>query len=371
MTLLPAAAAGKAKLKPVYELLDRAVADHAFPGGVLAVSYRGELFVHAFGHQTYDTASPAATPDTIYDAASLTKVVATTTLVAMQIETGRLALDSPVSRYIPEWNHGPNPDWRKAVTLRHLLTHSSGLPAHKDYFLTVHSPREAITNICREALEYEPGSQSVYSDLDFILLGEILKQITGKTVDQLAREDIFTPLEMNSTMFLPPKALANRNAPTENDTTYRKHLVRGEVHDENAYAMGGVAGHAGMFATAPDLAAFCQMLLNGGIYAHSRLLTRATVALFTKPQALAANARMLGWMVPTGESSSGHYFSPRSFGHTGFTGTSIWIDPERELFVILLTNRVYPTRANEKIAAVRPALHDAVIEALGLASRSH
>ena len=370
MALRPADAAGKGKLKPVYDLLDAAVVDHAFPGGVLAVGYRGELFVHAFGHQTYDATSPTVTPDTIYDAASLTKAVATTTLVAMQVETGRLALDLPVSRYIPEWNTGPNAEWRKAVTLRHLLTHASGLPAHKDYFLTIHSPREAVANICKEPLEYEPGSKSVYSDLDFILLGEILKQITGKNVDQLAREQIFSPLGMNSTMFLPPKALLARIAPTENDTAYRKRQVRGEVHDENAYAMGGVAGHAGMFATAPDLAAFCQMLLNGGRYAHQRLLMRATAAQFTKPQALAANARTLGWMVPTEESSSGHYFSPRSFGHTGFTGTSIWIDPERELFVIFLTNRVYPTRANEKIAAVRPALHDAVLEAFGLASPS-
>ncbi len=157
-------------------------------------------------------------------------------------------------------------------------------------------------------------------------------------------------------------------APTENDTAYRKALVHGEVHDENAFAMGGVAGHAGMFTTAPDLAAFCQMLLNGGIYGHRRLLTRATISQFTAAQPLAGNAHALGWMAPTPNSSSGRYFSPRSFGHLGFTGTSIWIDPDRQLFVILLTNRVYPTRDNDKIAAVRPAVHDAVIESLGLAS---
>ncbi len=145
--------------------------------------------------------------------------------------------------------------------------------------------------------------------------------------------------------------------------------MQGEVHDENAFAMGGVAGHAGMFATAPDLAAFCQMLLNGGMYEHQRLLTRATVSLFTAPQPLAAGARTLGWMVPTPDSSSGRYFSAHSFGHLGFTGTSIWIDPDRQLFVILLTNRVYPTRANDKITAVRPAVHDAVVESLGLAPR--
>lgn len=356
------------KLKSVYTALDGAVADHAFPGGVLAVGYRGELIVHAFGRQTYDATSASVAPDTIYDAASLTKAVVTTTLVAMQVEAGRLVLDLPVARYIPEWNDGPNPEWRRSVTLRHLLTHSSGLPAHKAYFLTIHSDREAIANICTESIEYPPGTKTVYSDLDFMLLGEILERVTGMTVDQIARERIFAPLGMANTLFKPQRALTSRIAPTENDTTYRKRLLQGEVDDENAFAMGGIAGHAGMFATAPDLAVFCQMFLNGGIYAHKRLLTRATITQFTAPQSLAANTRTLGWMAPTTDSSSGHYFSARSFGHLGFTGTSIWIDPERELFVILLTNRVYPTRANDKITAVRPAVHDAVIEALGLVS---
>jgi beta-N-acetylhexosaminidase len=368
MKLRGANAAAESKLKPAYDVLDRAVADHAFPGGVLAVGYRGELQVRAFGRQTYDASSPAVAPDTIYDAASLTKAVVTTTLVAMQVEAGRIALDVPVERYIPEWNAGPNTEWRKRVTIRHLLTHSSGLPAHKDYFLTIHSEREAIANICKESLEYEPGTKTVYSDLGFILLGEILERATGRTIDQLARERIFAPLGMANTLFKPPKALSSRVAPTEQDATYRKRLLRGEVHDENAFAMGGVAGHAGMFATAPDLAAFSQMLLNGGIYGHQRLLTRATLAQFIAPQAIAATTRTLGWMVPTTDSTSGRYFSARSFGHLGFTGASIWVDPERQLFVILLTNRVYPTRAKDKITAVRPAVHDAVIESLGLVS---
>jgi len=356
-----------AKLQPAYDVLDRAAANHAFPGGVVAVGYQGELFVHSFGRQTYDADSPPATPDTIYDAASLTKSVVTTTLVAMQVEAGRIALDSPVSRFIPEWNDGPNPDWRKAVTIRHLLTHSSGLPAHKDYFLTMHSKSDFIAAICREPLEYEPGTKTIYSDLGFILLGEILERATGKPLDQLAREQIFTPLGMADTSFNPPRNLLSRIAPTENDASFRKRLLRGEVDDENAFGMGGAAGHAGMFTTAPDLAAFCQMLLNGGIYGHRRLLIRATITQFTSAQAVAAGARTLGWMVPTPDSTSGRYFSPRSFGHLGFTGTSIWIDPDRRLFVVLLTNRVYPTRDNDRIAAVRPALHDAVIESLGLA----
>ncbi len=366
MELKEAGPQEESKLQPAYDVLDRAVADHAFPGGVLAVGYKNKLVVREFGRQTYDAKSPAVNVDTIYDAASLTKPVVTTTLLAMQVEAGRMGLDWPVGRYIPEWNEGPNPDWRKTVTIRNLLTHTSGLPAHEDYFLKLHSKQEFIAAISREPLEYQPGTKTIYSDLGFILLGEVLERATGKTVDQLARQQIFGPLDMGSTMFNPPKDLLGRIAPTEEDKSYRKRLVHGVVHDENAYAMGGVAGHAGMFTTAGDLAVFCQMLLNGGIYGHHRLLARATVAQFTAPESLADKTRTLGWMTPTPNSSSGRYFGPRSFGHLGYAGTSIWIDPDRQLFVILLTNRVYPTRENNKITAVRPAVHDAVIESLGL-----
>jgi beta-glucosidase-like glycosyl hydrolase/CubicO group peptidase (beta-lactamase class C family) len=367
MKLHTADAQSAAKLQPVYDVLNRAVADHAFPGAVLAVGYNNELIVHGFGRQTYDANSMAINADTIYDAASLTKPVVTSTLVSMQVEVGRIGLDLPLARYIPEWNQGPNPDWRKTVTIRNLLTHTSGLPAHKDYFLTLHSKREFISAICKEPLEYAPGSKTIYSDLGFMLLGEILERATGKTVDQLAQEEIFAPLQMTSTTFNPSNNIWSRIAPTENDTAFRKRLLQGEVHDENAFAMGGVAGHAGMFTTASDLAAFCQMTLNGGIYAHHRMLNRATISMFTAPQTVAGNARTLGWMSPTPNSSSGKYFSPRSYGHLGYTGTSIWMDPDRKLFVILLTNRVNPTRDNDKIAAVRPAVHDAVVESLGLA----
>jgi beta-N-acetylhexosaminidase len=366
MKLRAAGPAAESRLKPAFDLLDRAVIDHAFPGGVLAVGYKNELTLHAFGAQTYEPGAAAIRPDTIYDAASLTKPVVTTTLAMMQVAAGRLLLDLPVSAYIPEWLSGPNPDWRRKVTVRHLLTHTSGLPGHKDYFLEVKNKREMIAKICAEPLIYEPGTQSAYSDLGYILLGEILERLTGKTLDVLARERIFAPLKMNDSMFNPPKNLRARIAPTENDATYRKRLVRGEVHDENAFAMGGVAGDAGLFSTAPDLAVFCQMLLNGGLYAHQRILRRALIEQFTARQTLAGGTRALGWTVPTEGSSSGRYFSARSFGHTGFTGTSIWIDPEKQLLVILLTNRIYPTRENEKIQQVRPALHDAIVEALGL-----
>jgi beta-glucosidase-like glycosyl hydrolase/CubicO group peptidase (beta-lactamase class C family) len=355
-----------AQLEPAYGLLDSSVADHAFPGGVVAVGYRGQLAVHACGKQSYDAGAGAVTAETIYDAASLTKPVVTAMLAAMLAENGRLDVSAPVARYLPEWA-GQSGDWRSRVTVRHLLAHSSGLPAHREYFKTLATRREVVAAAMAEPLASEPGAQAVYSDVGFILLGEILERLTGRPLDQMARESIFGPLGLTATMFNPPAEMRTRIAPTEDDAVLRKRIVRGEVHDENAWVMGGVSGHAGMFSTAADLGAFCQMLLNGGQYAHQRLLRRATVAQFTAPDALSGNTRTLGWMVPTANSSSGRYFSPNSFGHTGYTGTSIWVDPEKRLFVVLLTNRVHPTRQNDKMQRVRPALHDAIVEALGLA----
>jgi len=362
--------AAAARLAPAYDVMERAVRDAAFPGGVLAVGYRGKLAVHVFGKLSYDRGAAPVAPDTIYDLASLTKVIVTTTLTARLTETragAGLQLDAPIDRYLPEWAKGPQPEWRHQVTVRQLLTHTSGLPPHRDYFLTCKSKREVLEKIFAEPLETQPGSKEAYSDLGVILLAEIVERLTGKPLNILAAEQIFRPLGMSDAMFLPPKKLLSRIAPTEDDKSLRKRLVRGEVHDENAYVMGGVAGHAGLFGTAGDLAAFCQMLLDGGIYAHHRILRRGTIAEFAAPQAISGNLRALGWAVPTENSSSGHFFSLHSFGHLGFTGTSIWIDPDKQLFVILLTNRVNPTRENHKIQEVRPAVHDAVIQALGLA----
>jgi CubicO group peptidase (beta-lactamase class C family) len=242
------------------------------------------------------------------------------------------------------------------------------LPAFKEYWRTSTGKPDTLKMIFAEPLEYEPGTKMIYSDLGIILMAEIIQRLTGRTLDDLAKEYIFSPLAMNDSMYKPPKKLWPSIAPTEFDANFRKRLVQGEVHDENAFAIGGVSGHAGVFSTAPDLAAFCQMLLNGGVYAHQRILRRSTLAQFTVPQQLSGGTRTLGWVVPTEGSSSGHYFSAHSFGHTGFTGTTIWIDPDRQLFVVLLTNRVNPTRENHKIAEVRPAVHDAVMQALGLAA---
>jgi CubicO group peptidase (beta-lactamase class C family) len=354
-------------------VIEAAIKDNAFPGATLAVGYRGKISLHAFGKLTYDVKAPDVAIDTMYDIASLTKVVATTTLVAKLAEGDfpvRLDLDAPVSRYLPEWTSGPQPDWRRRVTVRHLLTHTSGLPPFKEYWRTSKSKQDTLDKIFAEPLDYEPGTKEIYSDLGIILMAEIIERLTGKPLDVLARENIFAPLAMANTMYRPSKKIWPTIAPTEIDNQYRHRLIQGEVHDENAAAIGGVSGHAGIFSTAPDLTSFCQMLLNGGVYAHQRILRRATISEFTAPQQLSGGTRTLGWAVPTEGGSSGRFMGPHTFGHTGFTGTSIWIDPDRQLFVVLLTNRVHPTRENQKIAKVRPALHDAVMRALGLTSNA-
>ncbi len=371
MKLQPMDVRGEAQLQPAFIVLENAIADKAFPGATIAVGYRDKVTYHAFGKLSYDKDSPAVKLDTMYDLASLTKVVVTTTLVEKLVEgdfASPLDLDAPIERYLPEWTTGPQLEWRHKVTVRHLMTHTSGLPPFKEYWRTSTGRQDTLNHIFVEPLEYEPGTKMVYSDLGIILMAEIITRLTGEPLDQLANEYIFHPLGMKNTMYNPPKTLWPEIAPTEVDDRWRHRLIQGEVHDENAYAIGGVSGHAGVFSTSPDLAAFCQMLLNGGVYAHNRILKRATIAGFTAPQALAKNTRTLGWVVPTESSSSGHYFSVHSYGHTGFTGTTIWIDPDRQLFVVLLTNRVNPTRENMKIAQVRPAVHDAIMKGLGLDS---
>ncbi|HEV2617237.1 MAG TPA: glycoside hydrolase family 3 N-terminal domain-containing protein [Candidatus Acidoferrales bacterium] len=370
MKLLTAPDALNAKLKPAFELLDRAVKDHAFPGGVLAVGWHGQLVEHAFGRLTYEAKSPKVRDSTIYDVASLTKPIVTTSAIMTLVAEGRVDLDAPVSRYLPEWLNGAKAgqqaDWRKSVTVSDLLMHTSGLPAHREFYKDTKGQEAILKRANAEPLVAEPGTKIEYSDLGFMLLGEIVERLTGETLEQFARENIFAPLGMSHSYFNPPRALRAQIAPTENDAAFRKRQLQGEVDDGNAFAMGGVAGHAGLFTTAQDVSAFAQMMLNGGMYAQKRIFTRAIIDEFTARATVGDSARALGWDVPTENSSSGHYMSRRAYGHNGFTGTSIWIDPDKGLFVILLTNRVYPSAANDKIRQVRPALHDAIIEALGL-----
>jgi len=376
MTLAAAPRAVEKSLRPAFEMLDRAVAEGAFPGGVLAVGSRNQLLVHPFGKLSSEAKSAATLRDTIYDVASLTKPIVTATAAMILCEQGQIELAARVSRYIPEFagaaESDPHRDWRAQITVRMLLLHNSGLCAHREFFRGAKGHEAILARVIAEPLVRQPGARIEYSDLGFILLGEIVQRVSGEPLQTFARRKIFQPLGMSHSIFNPPPALRQRIAPTERDSDLRKRLLRGEVHDENAWAMGGAAGHAGLFSTASDVSIFAQMILNGGIYAHQRILRRETIRFFTTPKRIGESARTLGWDVPAPTASSaGQYFSPSSFGHTGFTGTSLWIDPEREIFVVLLTNRVHPTRASHRIRQVRPAVHNAIFEALGCAEPAH
>jgi len=348
-------------LKEVHRLLEGYRGRGAFPGGVLAAGRSGNpVHLHPFGRLSYAVDAPPATAGTLYDLASLTKVVATTTMAMILVDEGRLDLDLPVQRFLPGFQ-GPG---KEAVTVRHLLTHSSGLGSGAPLYREIRGRAAYLRRIQALDLVYPPGSRSVYSDFGMILLGEVLSRVAGEPLDVFVRHRVFEPLAMRDTMYLPPAELLPRIAPTEDDP-WRGLVVRGEVHDENTAAMGGVAPHAGLFGTAGDLARFARMLMNGGVLEEHRIVSRETVELFTRRAGIPGSDRALGWDTKSAEgSSAGTLFSPRSFGHTGFTGTSLWIDPEREVFVILLTNRVHPTRQNNLIREARPEVADAVVRAL-------
>jgi len=349
------------------------VSAKAFPGAVLAVGHDGSLaHLRPFGRLSYDAdAAPVAT-DTLYDLASLTKVVVTTTLSMILFDEGRLDLDARVHSFFPAFSGLA----KERVTVRQLLTHSGGLLWWAPLYEELEGKKAYLERIVAMDLAYEPGTKSVYSDLGIILLGDILERLSGAPFEEMARLRVIEPLEMKDTQYRPPAALLPRIAPTENDP-WRGRLVRGEVHDENAFALGGIAPHAGLFSTASDLAHLSQMLLDGGSFDGRRIVSRATVELFTERAGVPGSSRALGWDTPSdgegersstpgqpGYSSAGSLFSGRSFGHTGFTGTSMWMDPERDLYLILLTNRVHPTRDNNRILGVRAQVADAVVRAL-------
>jgi beta-glucosidase-like glycosyl hydrolase/CubicO group peptidase (beta-lactamase class C family) len=354
----PPDAGGGDSFAETRRLLQSYVEAKAFPGAALAVGYKGSLVLDAAaGRLDYDPGSVSAGGDTIYDLASLSKVVGTTSAAMMLVEAGRLLLDAPVQDYLPEFK-GTD---KENVKVIHLLQHSAGLPAWLPIFKEVQGYDAVMKRVYAAPLEAAPGARTLYSDLGMILLGEILARASGRALDQYLAERLFQPLGMKSTLYRPPQDLLSRIAPTENDP-WRKRIVRGEVHDENAFALGGVAGHAGLFSTAHDLAVFAQTLLNRGMYDHRRYFRPETVDRFTN----APNSRgeSLGWQKPSGAGWTGKVFSSAAYGHTGFTGTSIWIDPQRQLFIILLTNRVHPSRDNNKIAEARQTLAESVLRAL-------
>ena len=320
--------------------------------------------MQGFGRFTYENDAPPVQPDTIFDLASVTKVVATTAVAMLLYERGKLPLDIPVGHFLPDFvARAPRHQQatREEVTLRMLLTHSSGLPAYEKLFEFAASREELVRAALTTRLVTDPGSKAEYSDVGFILLGEVLSRQAGLAIDLFARQEVFTPLAMTRTRFNPPPEWKNQIPPTEDDRTFRKRIIQGEVNDENASVMGGVAGHAGVFAPAADIAHFAECMLRGGL----PILKAETVQLFTRRvESPADSSRALGWDTPSAPPSSGTYFSPVSFGHLGFTGASLWIDPTRQLSVTLLTNRTWPNRASQTIRQVRPRVHDAIVEAL-------
>jgi uncharacterized protein YbbC (DUF1343 family)/beta-glucosidase-like glycosyl hydrolase len=343
------------------KVVDDFIAQGAFPGAVVAVGHKGRLaYLKGYGHLTYDDDAPAVTTETIYDLASITKVVATTTAAMLLVDERALDLDKPVQDFLP----GFVGEGKEKVTVRNLLTHSSGITAGGALYKTASGWDEFVTRIQAMDLEYEPGSKSVYSDYGMILMGEVVQRVAGESLPELVERRVFEPLGMTNTGYLPSAEKLPSIAPTEDDP-WRGYVVRGEVHDENTHAMGGIAPHAGLFSTAGDLARYAQMILNGGVLEHRRIISRRVVEMFSQRSDVPGSERAIGWDTKSPErSSAGRFFSPRSFGHLGYTGTSMWIDPDRELFVILLTNRVHPTRENILIRKARPAVADAVVRAL-------
>jgi len=332
-----------------------AIEEAAAPGVAIAVGRNGRIaYVKGYGHTDWNIpGSPAVDTNTLYDLASLTKVIATTTLAMIMEEAGQLDLDRTVSSYLREFS---SPE-KVGITVRQLLIHNGGLEAGGNTF-NARGREQYLQLINARPLEYQPGTKMIYSDWDMILLQLVLERISGKTLDVLAAEKIFRPLGMTDTQFSPSFTLRSRMAPTQVDDA-RGGLLWGTVHDENAYMMGGVAGHAGLFSTARDLARFSLMMLNGGEANGVRIAKPSTIARWTARQGK-ESSRALGWDSPDGGSSAGQFFSPWSYGHTGFTGTSIWIDPQKDLFVVVLTNRVNPTRSNTRHVQLRRDIVDAV-----------
>ena len=354
------------RFRNAFSILSSAIDSHAFPACSLAVTYRGELVAQkALGRFNYDSSSAEVTAASIFDLASLTKVVATTAMAMILYERGVLDLEAPVTAIVPEF---ASADARRAqVTLRTLLAHTSGLPAYEKLFLHSQTRENLLRQAFATALATAPGTQAEYSDIGFIILGVALERLADEPLDTFCQREIFGPLAMSHTTFNPSKALRENIPPTADDRAFRHRIIQGEVQDENASVLGGVAGHAGLFSTADDLALFAHAMLNRGY----PILRPETVNLFTRLEsAPEGTSRALGWDTPSTPSQSGKYFGPRSFGHLGYTGTSLWIDPDRELSIALLTNRTWPDCQNQTIKQVRPAFHDAVVQALNVIDSS-
>ena len=357
---VPAYQQQDAVLAQAFSLLETAIRERALPAASVAITYRGNLVARkAFGRLTYEVDAPQAVPESVFDLASLTKVLATTSMAMILYERGVLDLDLAVAAIVPEFN--TDDARREDITVRMLLAHSSGLPAYEKLFLRAPERGELLAAAFKTPLATDPGSRAEYSDIGFIILGVALERLAEEALDHFCQREIFSPLRMMHTAFNPPSVWKNATIPTVDDRSFRHRVIQGEVQDENASALGGVAGHAGLFATAEDVATFAHAMLQEG----RPILRPETLAVFTRRETSPpGTSRALGWDTPSSPSSAGRYFSATSFGHLGYTGTSLWIDPQRQLSVTLLTNRTWPDCTNQAIKQLRPKFHDAVVEVL-------
>jgi len=344
-----------------FELVEAFVQERNSSAAVALVGHRGVLYGPvAFGQVGFFPGAEPVTPKSIFDLASLTKVVATTTVVLGLLEEGVLELNAEVGELLEQV-----PADKAPITIAQLLSHTSGLPAWAPIYQRAAKPEEVVPEILRLPMEYEPGTQVVYSCMGFILLGHILETITRTPLQELVQQRVIEPLGLEDTCFNPPATVLPRVVYTE-WCPRRKQFLRGTVHDENAQALNGISANAGLFSTAGDLAKLAQMILDKGQANGRKVLSSNALGLLSRCFTEGLNdSRTLGWMLYSKPGSSGgELLSPSAIGHTGFTGTSLWIDGEKELFVILLTNRVHPVRTNEAILRLRPAFHDAVVREL-------
>jgi CubicO group peptidase (beta-lactamase class C family) len=357
------------------EIISGGIMSGSFPGAqVLIGNERDILYNKSYGNFTYDENSPVVTDYTMYDLASVTKVLATTSAIMKLYDQRKFNLSDKVSYYIPEFGSNGKED----ITILNLLIHNSGLTAFVPFYKYYSNSEEVMDAIYNAELEYPTGSQSVYSDLNAVILGKLVEKISGKDLNQYCIDNIFLPLDMQNTMFVPDDSRKDKIAPTEEDTYWRGRLLQGEVHDETTSMLNGVSGNAGLFSNARDIYKLMSVLLNDGRYYNpytrslkeERMFDEFTVELFTKKytDVLYENSRALGWDTKPLDSSTkyripcGELISENCFGHTGYTGTSVWCDRERKIIVILLTNRVYPSRSNYGIRDIRPEIHNAAIE---------
>ncbi len=363
----PATSAGKRDpFANALAVLKEAIAARAFPGCAFGVSSGGKVvFEGALGRFTYEETAPAVTARTVFDLASLTKVVATTAAAMRLVARGRLDLDAPLGALLPEFLAGRTAsDPARSITLAHLLAHNSGLPGNVEFFRTVTTPDALLRACFALPVETEPGARAEYSDPGFLLLGKAIEKLTAEELSTWTAREIFRPLGMTATTFCPPEALRPTIPPTEVDASLRHRRIQGEVQDENAWMLGGVAGHAGLFSNVADLLRFAEAILASGCTAAGGKLDsffdRAVLDRFCQRQPPEGSSRALGWDTPSEPSSSGRCFAEDSIGHLGYSGCSLWIDRKAGVAVALLTNRTWPDRKNQSIRAVRPAFHDAV-----------